>query len=722
VSTAAPGAGSLFDVGVRNVAATDAYTVHAAGGVPLPHPDPVETYGPFNMEVDALRLFEIDLRPGIYDITVDNQSGHALLGASVHAPFAPPGTPWHSRNDLADEIPAGMATTPGGDVTFTVIIPEGSDIEPVPLPVNKLANPGFEAGPTGAGATDWLTFGNVFTEAAGGIFVPCEGNQLVSMFGPFTGSFGVSGVYQEFPAQPGEEWSFSVKSRHASADPMTGTGNATCPSCVDNWVVQRLEFFDAADSLVGAAESVILDGTYATDVWHDNPPVTLIAPAGAVEVRSYVLYLQPGSDGGAAHLDAAVLTCTPAPEDDGPYVLAVWKQTSADLTLPVDFGIDMVWVPPIQSCMTADGTAEPEYGAPLAVQTEPTGFGDSDLGLVDHANGSELDALYGRIVCNVLYLTVAGNLESNSNDLEIFLDTRPGGQNRLRGDNASLPGDPLERMGDDGTGNGLTFDLGFEADWYLSVSGDQTPYVLHAVMAELPTGGGGPGWELGRNLGGGGGYLFGQEPVSNPHGIRVAMNNSNTAGVTAASATGAGDVAVGVEIAIPLEAIGDPDGCIRAVVFVNGAAHDYVSNQVLPPLPSGTGNLIEPRDVDFSNLTGAQYVDICPPGAVGVGEGEDPPGVPTPVLLHPAVPNPFAGSTRIGFRLERSDRVTLTLHDVRGRLVRTLLANQAHGPGLHAAAWDGKRESGAPAASGVYYARLSVGGEVHTRTVVLRRN
>lgn len=164
---------------------------------------------------------------------------------------------------------------------------------------NLFVNPSFEAGPTGGGASGWITFGNVFTEADnGGQFIAHSGNQLVSMFGNFTGGFNVTGMFQEFPASPGTQWQMSSFARHYSGDAMIGSQAAG-----GNWVVQKIVFKDAADVEIGAVESMILDGSYPTDVWHASGPILGVAPAGTVQVEAFILYLQPAFDGGAAQID-----------------------------------------------------------------------------------------------------------------------------------------------------------------------------------------------------------------------------------------------------------------------------------------------------------------------------------------------------------------------------------------------------------------------------------
>src|SRR5688500_15737813 len=87
--------------------------------------------------------------------------------------------------------------------------------------------------------------------------------------------------------------------------------------------------------------------------------------------------------------------------------------------------------------VAVDGTLDASYGAPLAVQAVQTGFGD---------NQSEFDALYGKIEEGNLFLFLSGNLESNFNQAEIFVDSMAGGQNVLAGNNPDIDFNGLNRM------------------------------------------------------------------------------------------------------------------------------------------------------------------------------------------------------------------------------------------------------------------------------------
>lgn len=277
--------------------------------------------------------------------------------------------------------------------------------------------------------------------------------------------------------------------------------------------------------------------------------------------------------------------------------------------------------------ITVNGTAEADYGCPLAVQQLGTGFGDSNNGLIDSANGSELDAAYGIIENGVLYVVLAGNLEANFNKLEIFFQTGPGGQNTLTNINPDVDSNGLNRMGSDGNGAapgnlGLTFDADFAPNYWIGVTGGGSPYAFYVNYAQLwPGGGGTNGYSLGSTRATDG-TLWGG---TNPFGIQATINNSNTNGVagdgSGCYANGTplnpGTVTTGVELAIPLEALGNPTGTVKVCAFVNSQGHDYLSNQVLGPIWDGTSffcqaNLGEPTAVNFSTFPGVHYFVVGP--------------------------------------------------------------------------------------------------------------
>ncbi len=96
----------------------------------------------------------------------------------------------------------------------------------------------------------------------------------------------------------------------------------------------------------------------------------------------------------------------------------------------------------------------------------------------------------------------------------------------------------------------------------------------------------------------------------------------------------------------------------------------------------------------------------------------DPAGPPLARLAEPS-PNPFGGSTRIAFEVGSDvGTASLAVYDLRGRLVRTLVAG-AVDLGRHTASWDGRDDGGRAVPSGVYFVRLEVGGEARGRKLLL---
>lgn len=116
---------------------------------------------------------------------------------------------------------------------------------------------------------------------------------------------------------------------------------------------------------------------------------------------------------------------------------------------------------------------------------------------------------------------------------------------------------------------------------------------------------------------------------------------------------------------------------------VEGAVDD-VSIEILPPLPAAAEEL----DADLA------------------------------LALDPARPNPSAGASRISFRLATPGRATVELFDAAGRRVRTLI-DASLDAGVHQVEWDGADDSGNRAGAGVYFYRLTSGGSVQSRRLVL---
>jgi hypothetical protein len=236
------------------------------------------------------------------------------------------------------------------------------------------------------------------------------------------------------------------------------------------------------------------------------------------------------------------------------------------------------------SAVTLDGSIAGDGYTLFSTQTVNTQFGDASPD-----GGSELNAAWAQIQGSTLYLTLTGNLEGNFNKLNVFIDSVPGGENVITNDINNGGNNPTN----DGWASkyaGFTFVSGFTADYLMIMrngNGNQFDFDFNSVGNTSVV-------EASGNIFSG--STQGSNASVGASGIGVAFNNSNTAGVVggtdAANAAAAQAVQTGIELAIPLAAIGNPDpSSIKVTAMINGSNHDYLSNQFLPGLNPPQGNL-----------------------------------------------------------------------------------------------------------------------------------
>ena len=90
-------------------------------------------------------------------------------------------------------------------------------------------------------------------------------------------------------------------------------------------------------------------------------------------------------------------------------------------------------------------------------------------------------------------------------------------------------------------------------------------------------------------------------------------------------------------------------------------------------------------------------------------------------VLRPAYPLPARDVVHLDFALARSARVSITIHDLRGRIVRHLQPAAELGPGSYAPGWDGLDDERHAVESGLYFARFRAGSEAHDWRIVIAR-
>lgn len=283
-----------------------------------------------------------------------------------------------------------------------------------------------------------------------------------------------------------------------------------------------------------------------------------------------------------------------------------------------------------------DGTRDAEYGPAIAVQAVQTGFGDASP--PGSLGGSELDAAYGKISGGRLYLLLTGNHEPNFNKLEVFIDSKPGGEN-------TLSGTPQYDFFNGSTwisqnAAGLTFDAGFAADYHLfsrwgSGTGSYNVDFINRQgggSAQVPGSSGSSPNAVGLIAAGSiaaGNVATNASATALTQNLDFAINDNNAAGVggsspNAANMADAAAVLTGMEFSIALADLGNPapGSTIRIAAMINNGDHNYLSNQILGSLAPPQGNLGGDggggftgtlAGVNFNQFAGAQYFELTVP-------------------------------------------------------------------------------------------------------------
>jgi hypothetical protein len=101
---------------------------------------------------------------------------------------------------------------------------------------------------------------------------------------------------------------------------------------------------------------------------------------------------------------------------------------------------------------------------------------------------------------------------------------------------------------------------------------------------------------------------------------------------------------------------------------------------------------------------------------------EDGPAITVPVSyqLFQNSPNPFNPSTSIRFDVSHRSRVTLSIYNLRGQMVNTLVDDELPA-GSHSIHWDGTNNPGERVPSGTYFYRLRAGNSIETKKMLLLR-
>lgn len=160
---------------------------------------------------------------------------------------------------------------------------------------NMLANPSFDTD-----LSSWTTFGNAFYDARDfARYTPTGG---AKMFGPFSTPGASSGMYQGFPATPGETyWLGAYSMTTCEENPIAET---------DSSFASIKLVFTSGGVETGSQELLVEDMNSNYGNWSANT-ISAIAPAGTDSVFAYLLFIQnQTTDPGAVFFDDVCLTTT----------------------------------------------------------------------------------------------------------------------------------------------------------------------------------------------------------------------------------------------------------------------------------------------------------------------------------------------------------------------------------------------------------------------------
>ena len=140
-----------------------------------------------------------------------------------------------------------------------------------------------------------------------------------------------------------------------------------------------------------------------------------------------------------------------------------------------------------------------------------------------------------------------------------------------------------------------------------------------------------------------------------------------------------------------------------------GTWYDYFTGGEITVSDLNNGFLLEPGEYRVYTTEELETPDIT----VGVYDEEFSGGA-----LDAPYPNPFYDFTQLSFNLKENSQAELLVMDMQGRVVRTL-ASGNFASGNHMQRWNGRDESGAKVASGLYLIQLRTDKGVATTTVMV---
>jgi arabinogalactan endo-1,4-beta-galactosidase len=140
----------------------------------------------------------------------------------------------------------------------------------------------------------------------------------------------------------------------------------------------------------------------------------------------------------------------------------------------------------------------------------------------------------------------------------------------------------------------------------------------------------------------------------------------------------------------------------------------------------GFENSIENRKLPFTQSLGNARSDTTihwvyfdePSTVTHVAADEQ--TIPLSFQLKQNYPNPFNNQTRLDYTIHAATLVNLSIYDIQGRLITTLVHGQ-QAAGNYSVAWNGLQKDGSAVASGIYFVQLETDEGTETRKALLMK-
>jgi len=169
---------------------------------------------------------------------------------------------------------------------------------------------------------------------------------------------------------------------------------------------------------------------------------------------------------------------------------------------------------------------------------------------------------------------------------------------------------------------------------------------------------------------------------------------------------------------------GHPEFTYNGIIMgTDPVAVDYVGMRILQDHGCPTaGNAhhiasatAEPYNLGTNDPELIELITINDPSDMDEEESED---TPKDFQLNQNFPNPFNSETQISYFLPKKCNVRLTVYNLTGRRIRTLVNGQQEA-GLAKVCWDAKDDYGMPVASGIYFYELRAEQFTETKKALL---